>query len=42
VLSGSKLPYIVLEASASAMTTEIFVDANNTISYKIHFVAVNN
>jgi hypothetical protein len=42
VLSGSKLPYIVLEANATAMTTEIFVDASNTISYKVHFVAVNN
>ena len=42
VLSSSKLPYIVLDASNKEMTTEIFVDASNTISYKIHFVAVND
>lgn len=42
LLSGSALPYIVLQANDKEMTTEIFVDANNTTSYKIHFVAVND
>jgi hypothetical protein len=41
VLSSSKTPYIVLDASSTEMNTEIFVDANNTISYTIHFAAVN-
>lgn len=41
LFSDSKLPFIVREATADEMTLEIFLDEDNTSSYRINFTATN-